>query len=78
MTETANCPYINDDGHVAHRCPHCSLDVETELKSCPVCPDGYEWIGNDQSGRACPICEGYAVVNLDGSPLRKDQIREHD
>lgn len=28
--QVERCPYFNDDGHVAHRCPHCSLDRRIE------------------------------------------------
>ena len=23
------CPYLNDEGHVSHRCPHCSVAEDT-------------------------------------------------
>lgn len=38
-------------------------------KPCPVCPDGYVWDSNGPTSRACPVCNGYAVVHLDGSPI---------
>lgn len=34
------CPYRNDDGHVAHRCPHCSIE-STQSESVAQEPIGY-------------------------------------
>ena len=47
-----------------------------DLKPCPACPDGGVWNNDGPTGKICPICKGHAVVNLNGEPLRKEQIRE--
>lgn len=41
----------------------------SDTKPCPSCPDGNEWSSEGPTGRACRTCKGYAVVNLDGSPV---------
>jgi hypothetical protein len=32
---------------------------------CPSCPDGNEWNSNGPTGRACPVCHGYAFIGED-------------
>ena len=53
-----------------------SPDHGDELKPCPSCPDGNEWDSNGPTGRACKTCGGHAMINLDGSKLRPEQIKE--
>ena len=38
-------------------------------KPCPSCPDGSVWDSNGSTAKTCPVCNGYATVNLDGSPI---------
>ena len=38
-------------------------------KPCPVCPDGSVWTSNGPTSKTCPVCNGYGVVNFDGSPI---------
>jgi len=38
-------------------------------RPCPACPDGSVWDSNGPTAKICPICNGYATVNLDGSPI---------
>ena len=45
-----------------------------ELQQCPSCPDGYVWNIQGPTGKTCPVCKGYAMVNRNGSALRKEQI----
>jgi len=39
------------------------------FKPCPSCPDGNVWVSNGPTAKACPTCNGKAIVNLDGSPV---------
>ena len=45
--------------------------MSSELKPCPACPDGSVWTVNGPTSKTCPVCNGYAVVNLDGSATNK-------
>ena len=51
-------------------------DYADALMLCPDCPDGNEWDANGPTGRACKTCGGHATINLDGSKLRPEQIKE--
>ena len=42
-----------------------------DCKPCPACPDGNEWGANGPTGRACRVCDGHAVLRIDGSKLTK-------
>lgn len=50
-------------------------ESDDELKPCPECPDGNVWNSNGPTGATCKVCKGHAVVNLDGSPLRPEQVK---
>lgn len=43
------------------------------LAPCMSCPDGYVWNVNGPTGKACPVCKGYARLHLNGSPLTKEE-----
>jgi len=43
-------------------------DDDEQLQNCPKCPDGYIWTSDGPTGKCCPVCRGYAVVQLNGSP----------
>ena len=38
-------------------------------RPCPACPDGSVWSINGPTGKTCPVCNGHAEVNMDGSPI---------
>jgi hypothetical protein len=48
------------------------------FKPCPACPDGNVWTANGPTGATCPVCRGYAVLHLNGSPIRGDEIEASD
>lgn len=48
--------------------------AESETKPCPACPDGNQWDSNGPTGKACPVCNGYAIVQLNGSPINARAI----
>ena len=48
-----------------------------QFRPCPACPDGSVWTREGPSGATCKVCKGFAVVNLDGSPLTKEQQKEY-
>lgn len=49
---------------------------DVAFKPCPACPDGYVWTMEGPTAAMCPVCKGHAMLNLDGSPLRPEQIKE--
>ena len=49
---------------------------DDEAIPCPACHDGNEWSSDGPTGRACRVCNGHALVNRDGSPLRPRHIRD--
>jgi hypothetical protein len=48
------------------------------MTSCPACPDGYVWTREGPTCVVCKICGGFAVVNLDGSQITKEQYENFD
>ena len=38
-------------------------------RPCPDCPDGSVWNSQGPTAKVCPVCNGHAVVKLDGSPV---------
>lgn len=49
---------------------------ESTLRPCTNCPDGFVWTRTGPTGKACPVCKGFAVLHLNGSPLTKQEWEE--
>ena len=42
-------------------------------RPCPSCPDGNVWGADGPTTKTCPVCNGHAVVNFDGSPINAEE-----
>ncbi len=61
-SDQSPCPYLNDDGHVAQRCPHCSLDDK------PTREDEWLALKGHADGATFEFWTGGAIkIEVDGS-----------